>query len=110
MQPFGATRPGGHRPNALPDGLIASRHLRQAGQDGPEVEERSAHENGPTTSAGDVLEDRSRSYGEGGGVAFLIGVEDVDQVVRHTGALVRVRLGAADVEPAVDLYRVEVDD
>ena len=37
-------------------------------------------------------------------------VEDVDQVVRHAGELVRRRLCRADVHPAIEQHRVGVDD
>ena len=51
-----------------------------------------------------------RPAGELAGRPALVRVEDVDQVVRHPGALFRPRLGRADVESAIDLQGVGVDD
>ena len=45
----------------------------------------------------------------GGGTGF-VGVENIDQVMRHARPFGVGRLGGADIHPAVDLHRVAGDD
>ncbi len=110
VQPPRPPRPRGDRAQASPDRFVARRHLRQAGQEGSQVEERSTHQDGPLPAPGDVAEDRARPRREIGSVELLLRVDDVDEVMRYACPLFRVRLGAADVEAAVDLDGIEIDD
>ena len=51
----------------------------------------------------------ARVCAEARGVVALVGIDDVDQMMRHRRALLRRRLAGADVHAAVDLARVGAD-
>ena len=75
-----------------------------------QVEPTAADQDRRPPAGGDLSEGDARAAGELAGRVALGGIENVDEVVRHPGALGERRLGGADVEPAVDLQRVGVDD
>ena len=75
-----------------------------------EVEHRAADEQRHRAARADRRDRRARVGDEARRRVALGRIDDVDQVVRHRGALGRARLGGADVHAAVDQRRVDADD
>ena len=92
------------------DLLVAPRHFRKPGEERAQIKERAADEDRPPPAPGDLLARQRREARVVGGVELLVRVDDVEEMVRHALAIRRRRLRAADVEVAVDLDGVVVDD
>ena len=75
-----------------------------------QVQPSAADEQHRTLARLDIGDRLQRQLAVTGAVERLIGIDDVEQVMRHPGPLRRRRLGAADVEIAIHLARVGVDD
>ena len=75
-----------------------------------EVEHRAADQERDRAARAD-RRDRRIGIGDEARRRIALGrIDDVDQVVRHRGALARARLGGADVHAAIDERRVDADD
>ncbi len=83
-----------------------TRH-RQLVDDGPQVEPGPAHEQGTMPATLHRAEHVSRFGLKPAQREFLVGVDQVHQVVRHLGPLGATGLGGADVHGAVHAHRVD---
>ena len=59
---------------------------------------RTTHHAGVPVSGADSIQAFVKSIG-----LTLVGIRDVQEVVRYSGTILRGRLRRADVEPAIDL-------
>ena len=98
-------------------GVDRGPHLRVAfGQriepveQGLHIQHRAAHQQRGTAARVDLGDQARGVGGEARGGVRVGRFDDVDQVVRHTRALGRARLGRADVHAAIDLRRVDAHD
>ena len=78
--------------------------------EGAEVEAGSAGDDGEAAAGGDLARGRRGQPAVVAGGEGLIGVGNVDEVVRQAGAFVRGGLGGAEVHAAIDGDRVATDD
>src|SRR5262249_1471545 len=102
---------------ALPDGLEPPAQLGIARRPGEEaLQERLQVEAGPARDDRQPTPGRDAAERFAGAPRVLrrgeirVGRDDVDEVVRNEGALLRKRLRAADVEAAIDRQAVAGDD
>ena len=89
--------------------LVARRAFEQAVQKSAEVEAGASGDYGEAAArrnAGDGLARQPRVFTGG---EELVGIHDVDEVVRNAAPLFRRQLGGSDIEVPVDLERVAVD-
>jgi hypothetical protein len=82
----------------------------EPGGEGAVVEHRAADEERNALAAEDFLNLGNCFLAPSSGRKGLVGVDDVEEVVRHARALGRVRLGGADVHAAVHLRGVHRHD
>src|SRR5258707_9218272 len=96
--------------DARADYFVASWHLGKAAQEGAQIEECAADEDRPTVARLDLPTNLGGPFGPGNGIDFFFGLRDVEEMVRdpltHEGG----RFRAPDVEAAVDLDGIVVDD
>ena len=85
-------------------------HGVQAFAQGLEVQHRAADQQGQVSALRDLVDEPPRVGHEARRGIGLRRIEDVDQVVRHLGALGSAGLGGADVHAAVDEGRIDADD
>ena len=83
---------------------------REIVDDGPDVQPGAADEQRPPAARFDLGDRGARQRLRARDRPVFDGIGDVDQMVRHRGALGGRRLGRPDVHPAVHLHRVERDD
>ena len=95
---------------AGPQRLVAGRSFEQPLQQRPQVEAGPPRHDRKPPARPDPRDRRARQARVVGGGEAGVRLDDVDQVVRHARPLRGRRLGAADVEPAVDLEAVAGDD
>ena len=89
---------------------IAGRHRVDAVDQGFEVQHRAAHQQGNASPAIDLADQAACIGHKQCGRVGAGGLDQVDQVVRHGGAVGRAGLGSADVQAPVDLGRIDADD
>jgi tetratricopeptide (TPR) repeat protein len=92
------------------EGGVAAGSGAESVEGGAQVESGAAGEDGQAPAAGDVVNQGAGKGGEAPGVAVPGGVEDVDKVMGDAGAFGGGQFGGADVQPAVELERIAVDD
>ena len=86
-----------------PEVRIGGRRRIEAAEQCPHVQPGAADHHRQPAAAPDVV-DRSLGVGaEAGGVVAIVGIDEVDQVVRHRSLLVGAGLAGRQVHPAVDL-------
>ena len=95
---------------ALASRTAIFRRIKEAVKEGLEVQGSAADEKSDLAACLDVLHDASSLVEPPGDAGRLPRVEDVEQVVRHPGALGGARLGRADVHAAVERHGVHADD
>ncbi len=101
------------RPSALPareaiaQSLVPRGRGKQAVEQSAQVESCSANHYGKPR---DSRQQRARAGGELAGGENLVGIDDVQHVMRNPAPLGFRQLGRADVEVAVDLERIAVHD
>ena len=83
---------------------------REAVTDGAKVEPGAPDEQSESAALGDAFERGQRRSPVLGGAEGLVGVDQVEAVMRDRRSLGRRGLGGPDVHPAVDLARVGADD
>ena len=89
---------------------VGGRAVEQAAEQTLEIERRAADEE-DLFAAGVDLGHRGGGRFDVLGDAVLVGrLDDVEQMMRHGGAVCGRRLGGADVHAAIDRHRVERDD
>ncbi len=89
---------------------VARRPGKQAVAHGLEIEAGAADQQSRPPARGDRRDLGARQRRVARAVERLGGLDDIEQMVRRAGPQLRARLGAADVEAAVDLARIAVDD
>ena len=82
----------------------------EAVQQCAKIETGAARDDREPSAAGDAGEGLAREPAPVSGGEGLVGVDDIKQVVRNQGALVRRRLGGADLHLAIDGYGIAADD
>lgn len=97
-------------PELLPYRGIARRSRADPLEERPQVEAASAHDERQPAARLDLVDGLAGPPRELPGRVSLMGLQDVDQVVRDPRPLLRPRLGRADVEPPVGLERIGADD
>jgi hypothetical protein len=110
MQPLPSARSRGDAPDAIAKRFVSRRHFGKAGQKGAQIEKRSADEDRYAATPCDLFADVRRSTRVLCGVEFRVGIEDVVEMMRDARSGLRGRFGAADVESAVGLDGIVVDD
>ena len=109
VQPLGLV-PFGAAAEAAAEVFTTGRAREEAFGEGAEIEACSAGDDGEFVARGDVAEggaSAARVFSSGEG---LVGVDDVDEVMRDAGALFGGGLGGAQVHAAVDSDGVAGDD
>jgi len=89
---------------------IAARERIEAVSEGLQVEAGASDNDGDLVAGVDAVKERKREIAEALGVARFIGVEDVEQVVGDESAFGGAGFGGQDVESAVELEGVGIDD
>ena len=75
-----------------------------------QIKAAAADDHHVAAARGDLRDRRARELQELRHVERLVDRADVQQMMRHAAAIRGVRLGRADIHPAIDLARVGVDD
>jgi hypothetical protein len=91
-------------------GLIPSRQRRQSFEERAQVKPRTADDNRKMPTPGDFGDRFARGAGVLAGRVNLRRLQHVDHVLANSAGLVWRNLGGADVESAIELKRVAVDD
>src|SRR3954462_2123017 len=96
--------------NGLAKLRIRLRKRIQPRNQGAVVEHRAAYKQGRFLPLKDLFDDADGVEAELAGGIALVGIDEVDQVMRHACALGGGGLRCADVHAAVDLRRIDRDD
>jgi hypothetical protein len=95
---------------AGPEAGVSPRAVKKAPAKHFEVQAGpSGHERGSSLQV-EAANDLVRVAAEESGAVFLIGVQNIDQMVRNQTPLVHGGFGGSDVETPVNLHRVRADD
>ncbi len=90
--------------------FVSAWPLEQPFQRRPQVESRAADHHRRLSPSRDLLQCRARQPRVVAGAGFLMPIEDVDQVMGDAASFAGGRLRRTDVEAAIKLDRVVVDD
>ena len=89
---------------------IGSRHGVKAVHQRLEIQHGAADEQRQRAARANLGNQKGGVLHEGGGAVGLPGLADVNEMVRHRGALSGRGLGGANVHAAVDQRRIDADD
>ena len=98
------------RGQPLSQGFVAARQCRQSVQESPKIESGTAHDHrqaSPGGDSGDHLAGRASVIARG---ETRLGVQHVKQMVGYAAARGGRRFGRADIEAAVQLEGIAIDD
>jgi hypothetical protein len=95
---------------AVAQRLIAYRSFKEAFEQGAQVEAGASGENRKPAAAGYFRDGGTRQARVFAGGEELVRIQDIDQMMRNITALGEGQLGSADIEVAIDLQRVAIDD
>ncbi len=91
-------------------GWLRSWAGREAAEERAEIEAGTTTENGETTASGDLRKEGLDVAGEVGGGKGFFRATDVEEMMGKRGAVGEGEFGGTDIEAAVDLKGVAVDD
>src|SRR6266536_1447577 len=97
---------GRHGVQTRPQRRIGGWRRVEAFQEGPDVESRAPHHHGQPAAPADSVDAGERLPSEARGVIALVGLDDVEEMVRHGRLLGAGRLPGGHVHAAIDLARV----
>lgn len=98
------------RGQSLAQFFVAAGAREQAVHQGTEVKARTTHHQGQVVSVHDLPQHQTGPAGVLAGCERLVGICDINQMMRDAPAVGWREFGRPDVEPAIDLERVAVDD
>ncbi len=101
---------GGCRRQAAPQCIVSPRPLEQALQQGTKVEARTARQDWQLLTVANLSERLAAKTSVIAGREDVPGFRDVDQVMRNPAALPREEFCRSNIESAINLHGVEVDE